>query len=73
MNGLQVGKVVVLEVQTEAEIKAGISPVDDLEIPKLHEVGKCISLQHKDKPVIRVQKRVGELPPPALELLGHLS
>ena len=52
MNGLEVRKVVVFEVQTKAEVEASVSPVDDLEIPKLQEVDRCMSLQHKDKNIL---------------------
>ena len=39
MNGLKVAEVVVLEVQTEAEIQASIPSVDDLEVTELHGQG----------------------------------
>ena len=39
MDGLQVVEVVVVDVHTDAEVKPGVSPVDNLEVPELNKVG----------------------------------
>ena len=37
MDGLEIAEVVVLEVQTEAEVQTSISSVDNLEVTELVE------------------------------------
>jgi hypothetical protein len=36
--GLKIKEVIVRDIDTDAEVKAGISPVDDLKVAKLYKV-----------------------------------
>jgi len=38
VNGLEVEEVVVWDVDTDAEVEAGVAPIDDLVVPKLDKV-----------------------------------
>jgi hypothetical protein len=38
MDALQVGEVVIVVVNAQAEVQASVSPVDELEVPKLEQV-----------------------------------
>jgi len=44
---LQVVEVVVGDIYADAEVEAGVSPVHDLEVSELHEVG-VLGIAHSD-------------------------
>ena len=38
MNGLKIIEVIVIDVDTDAEVEPSVAPVDNLEVPELHKV-----------------------------------
>lgn len=49
MNRLQVGQLIVIGVDTYAEEKPGVTPVNNLEGPELNEVGLVLLVSGRDE------------------------
>ena len=46
VNSLEIRKVVVSDVDTDAEVEASVATIDNLEITKLHKHFKASAVQH---------------------------
>ena len=54
VDGLQVVEIVIIDINADAEVKAGIATVDNLEVSKLDKVGMLgIAYRHNYKMEIK--------------------